>query len=309
MILLCGIPSEPPLRLAIEAAEDLGLAFALFNQREAPSCEIALSVSSHGTDGVLRLQEHDYRLAGFTGVYVRLMDSDGLPEQRPHGRRPADATQVERSRVLHQTLNDWFEIADCRIANRPSAMGSNVSKPYQAQLIAACGFLTPPTLISRSEAEVRAFRRQYGRVIYKSISSVRSIVRELTAERLSALEKLRHLPVQFQALIEGTDVRAHVAGREVFATEIASDAVDYRYAGRDGLTVAMAPVELPEEVRERCLTLSDALDLPLCGIDLKRTAGGRYVCFEVNPSPAYSYYEQETGQPIAQALVRYLAHG
>jgi hypothetical protein len=27
----------------------------------------------------------------------------------------------------------------------------------------------------------------------------------------------------------------------------------------------------------------------------------------VNPSPAFSYYEAHTGQPIAQAIARYLA--
>ena len=30
-------------------------------------------------------------------------------------------------------------------------------------------------------------------------------------------------------------------------------------------------------------------------------------CFEVNPSPAFSYDEAHTGQPIAQAIARYLA--
>jgi glutathione synthase/RimK-type ligase-like ATP-grasp enzyme len=49
------------------------------------------------------------------------------------------------------------------------------------------------------------------------------------------------------------------------------------------------------------------LDLPLCGIDLKRASDGRYFCFEVNPSPAYSYYQENAGQPIAEALVRFLA--
>ena len=49
------------------------------------------------------------------------------------------------------------------------------------------------------------------------------------------------------------------------------------------------------------------LDLPLCGIDLKRAVDGTFFCFEVNPSPAYSYYQDQTGQPIADALVDYLA--
>jgi hypothetical protein len=34
---------------------------------------------------------------------------------------------------------------------------------------------------------------------------------------------------------------------------------------------------------------------------------GRVICFEVNPSPAFSYYERHTGQPIARELALWLA--
>jgi glutathione synthase/RimK-type ligase-like ATP-grasp enzyme len=45
----------------------------------------------------------------------------------------------------------------------------------------------------------------------------------------------------------------------------------------------------------------------LCGIDLKRSPDQEYFCFEVNPSPGYSYYQSNTGQDIASAIVRYLS--
>jgi glutathione synthase/RimK-type ligase-like ATP-grasp enzyme len=48
--------------------------------------------------------------------------------------------------------------------------------------------------------------------------------------------------------------------------------------------------------------------LPFAGIDLRRRGGdGAWVCFEVNPSPGFSFYESRTGQPIARAVARYLA--
>ena len=93
----------------------------------------------------------------------------------------------------------------------------------------------------------------------------------------------------------------------MLATEIVTDAVDYRYAARDGLQTSMRPIELPDDAAQACLDLSIALDLPLCGIDLKRTDDGRYFCFEVNPSPAFTYYEEHTEQPIAMAIARHLA--
>ena len=45
----------------------------------------------------------------------------------------------------------------------------------------------------------------------------------------------------------------------------------------------------------------------LAGIDLRLTDDGRWFCFEVNPSPGFTYYEQATGQPIARSIARLLA--
>jgi glutathione synthase/RimK-type ligase-like ATP-grasp enzyme len=309
MILLCGIPSEPPLRRVAEAAEALGIPYVMFNQREAQHSEMHLEVRGGRASGALRIREADWPLEGFAGVFVRLMDNQDLPESR-RGRDAFAAREAShKSLLLHEALLQWLELADCRVLNRASAMRSNMSKPFQAQCIARAGFQTPATLVTNDPAEVRRFLEHHKRVIYKSVSSIRSIVKRLDGAKLNDLNKVRHLPTQFQAFVPGTNVRVHVVGERVFATVIVSDAVDYRYAGRDGLDVEMAAVELPPEIEERCVQLSRMLDLPLCGIDLKRTPEGSYFCFEVNPSPAYSYYQEYSGQDIATAIARYLASG
>jgi D-alanine-D-alanine ligase-like ATP-grasp enzyme len=103
-------------------------------------------------------------------------------------------------------------------------------------------------------------------------------------------------------------VRVHVVGETAIAVSIDSDATDYRYAARQtGTTPAISRSELDASVRRRCIHLARALDLPLAGIDLRRTPEGRYVCFEVNPSPAFTFYEERAGVPIAMAIARYLA--
>ena len=306
MILLCGIPSEPPLRLVIEAAERLGAPYVLFNQREAQSAEIHLAVKGGRVEGTVRIRETDWSLQAFSGVYVRLMDYQDLPENKPRGRTPAEPCGVYKSELFHSTLAEWLEMTPCRVMNRNRAMSSNGSKPYQAQFITRAGFHTPTTLITNNPEEVRNFLRIHRRVIYKSISSVRSIVKILSDVKLNELGKVRHLPTQFQAFVPGTNVRVHVVGDEVFATEIRTQAIDYRYAGDEGLDADMVPVTLPPEVAARCLSLSRTLELPLCGIDLKLTPDGDYYCFEVNPSPAYSYYQECSGQDIATAIVKYL---
>ena len=306
MILFCGIASEPPLALAIQAAERLSVEHVVFHQRETDFCDIMVECRGGRLSGRLRMREREWALEDFTGVYTRLAEYESLPEYRPNARHALDPVRIPKAKFFHYALNEWLELADCRVVNRACDMASNMSKPYQAQLISPL-FPTPPTLVTNEPGEALAFIRRHGRVIYKSISSVRSIVREWRSADARNLTRIRALPTQFQAYLEGTNIRVHVVGEKVFATEIDSPAIDYRYAQRDGLETAMRPLELPPEILARCLELSRLLRLPFCGIDLKRTQAGDYYCFEVNPSPAYSYYQEHTGQPIADALVQYLA--
>jgi glutathione synthase/RimK-type ligase-like ATP-grasp enzyme len=310
MILLCGIPSEAPLRLVIEAAETLGVPFFLFNQRRAPYSDIHLEIKNGKVSGEIRINGEVRSLKKFSGVYLRLMDFQDLPESRPQDRAIAQTSVIynvaHKSQLFHHALTDWLEISECRVMNRPRAMSSNISKPYQAQFINKAGFRTPITLITNQPEEARNFLRTHRKVIYKSISSERSVVKMLYGYKVNELEKVRFLPTQFQAFVPGVNVRVHVVGDKVFATEISTEAIDYRYPGEEEKGIKMSPVDLPAEVSARSLNLSQLLDLPLCGIDLKRTPEGDYYCFEVNPSPAYSFYQENTGQDIATAIVKYL---
>ena len=195
----------------------------------------------------------------------------------------------------------WTSLTPARVVNRVAAMASNSSKPYQAQLIRTVGFDVPETLVTNDPDLVRDFVADHGRVIYKSISGARSIVAEVDGDALARLDDIRWCPVQFQAYVEGVDVRVHVVGRRVFSTRVASGAADYRYAAaRVGVPARLEPTRLSESVTARCIELTARLGLRFSGIDLRITPDERVVCFEVNPCPAYTYYEGHTGQPIAR---------
>ncbi len=305
MILLCGIPSEPPVRLIARTAEELGIETLMLNQRESATTSFGITIS--GTSKTLHYNSPggELDLGHVTGAYVRLMDYHNLPEYNSN----MAATNHARARIeaWNAMLNDWLETANCHVMNRLKNSNSNMSKPYQAQLIAKAGLRSPQTLITNQPEKVRDFQRKCGRVIFKSISAHRSIVRELTTANAARLDQIRVLPTQFQELIEGDNVRVHVVGSAVFATRICSAVIDYRYAADEGGTATYEAMDLPEEIAAKCRRLSQALDLPLCGIDLIETNTGEYVCLEVNPSPAYNCFEEQTGQPIAKAIVRRLA--
>ncbi len=307
MILVCGIPSETPLRMVTDRLKAMDAELVIFNQRETASCDIWFELDGGQLTGELRLGERVYQLEEFTGIYPRLMDDRALPELE---HEPEGSPARRHCRAFHEALMRWMELSPAMVINRCAPMASNSSKPYQAQLIREHGFLTPETLMTNDPELVRSFRAQHGRVIYKSASAVRSIVQELSAEDDERLERVRWCPTQFQAFVDGTNVRVHTIGDEAFATAIRSEATDYRYAARQaGEPAELREVTLAPELEARCVALARSLGLEFAGIDLKITPEDEIYCFEVNPSPAFSYYEGNTDQAISAAVARRLMAG
>ena len=305
MILLGGIPSEPSLALVHEELRRLRARVAMFNQRLADETAIAFELASGEVRGWLELDGDRHRLEDFRGIYCRLMDDQALPELE--GEPPLSPRRL-RVRALHDALSCWCELSPARVVNRFDAVGSNGSKPYQLQLIRAQGFAVPETLVTNDPKQVLAFEARHGRLVYKSMSGIRSIVQLFADGDRERLELIRWCPVQFQQFVAGTNLRVHTIGESIFATEIETDAVDYRYARRQvGEAASLRAIDLSSALAERCVKLAQSLGLDFAGVDLKRTPEGEVYCLEVNPTPAFSYYQSQTGQPIARAVARYLA--
>lgn len=304
MILLCGIPSEPPLGLVAKAIEARGGPHVFFNQRQFAQAAIGFEISGGRPTGSLQINGAVHRLEDITGVYTRLMDYRRLPELAGV---PESAEPYRYCAALNDTLTRWSEICEARVVNRMAPMGSNSSKPYQAQLIRRYGFYVPETLVTNNPDHVLAFRERHKRIIYKSISGVRSIVQTFEDADIARFPSLRWCPTQFQQYVEGYDVRVHVVGARVFATKINSTATDYRYARTQaGEAAELTAMDIPDNVAQGCINLAEGLGLAFAGIDLKFAPEGQVYCFEVNPSPGYSYFEANSGQPIAQAVADYL---
>ena len=300
MILLYGSLNDPPLARTLAAVQDAGADYVLLAQSALDREDLHLEAGSSGVDGVLRSAGRAVPLSEFHSIFARPL------EPPASAFAAADLPRVHR---FHGLLMEWLDVVSALVVNRPCAMQSNASKPLQAQIIGAAGFLVPETLITSDEAEVRDFWRQHGRIVFKSISGIRSIVQELDEGHAAKLHRLKALPAQFQAYVPGVDVRAHVVGRRVFAAQIRSSAIDYRYPSAKEHTARPQRVDLPPEVMQRCVCLAGRMDLPLAGIDLRRRPDGEYVCFEVNPMPAYTYFEVDDGPRINEALAELLSEG
>jgi glutathione synthase/RimK-type ligase-like ATP-grasp enzyme len=302
MILVCGGLADGVTELVCARLEHSGYAYRLLDLAHYPvGYRIAWCWSDAGPTGTIAGPDWVLDLDAITGVYVRFLGPEG--RRSPQG-DPEDAAalQLEADAGLVTLLEDL----PCPVVNRIGGGMSNNSKPYQALLLRRAGLAVPATLVTSDPDAARAFQAKWGDVIYKSASGVRSIVRRLGQDQLARLALLRDGPAQFQAFVPGRNVRVHTVGDAVFATLIDTEAVDYRYASRDGLDVSMTPMTLPAAVEDACLGVARDLDLLFAGIDLKETPDGDFVCFEVNPCPGFIYYERHTGQPISAALAELL---
>jgi glutathione synthase/RimK-type ligase-like ATP-grasp enzyme len=305
MILVCGGLADSVTELVCARLTQLHYPFRLLDLARYPDrYRIKWCWSNSDPTGTIACSDWNLDLDEITGVYVRFLG--------PEGRIPMDALDGEDGAAIQAEsdaeLMALIEDLPCPVVNRLSGGMSNNSKPYQALIIRDCGLRPPPTLVTNDPSAARAFYDEFhGDVIYKSISGVRSIVRRVGSTQLARLEMLRDGPAQLQAFIPGNNVRVHVVGDEIFAVKVNSEAVDYRYAHLDGLSVSMESVSLPPDIRHSCISVAANLDLLFAGIDLKVTPEGEWFCFEVNPCPGFLYYERHSGQPISSALAELLS--
>lgn len=305
MILLWGIRRDGPIAWVHDALARLGQRPVFLDQLTVASASADMRVDRDLT-AVVRAGDAVVDLRDVTAAYLRPYDPTQLPAARRAG---AGSETWQRAVLLEDFLASWAELTGALVVNRMAAAAANCSKPLQSRQLRGLGFRTPDTLITTDPEAVTEFREKHRRVVYKSVSSVRSIVTELADEHLSRLDDVCWCPTQFQELVPGTDYRVHVVGGEVFAAEITSDATDYRYAARQGGSTAIRAASLPDEIARRCAAVPAATGLAVSGVDLRRTPDGEWYCFEINPSPAFTYYQEATGQLIDEAIARLLISG
>lgn len=302
-VLVWGLERDVPLAAVRGELRRLGVPVRFLDQRRLHEATLVVDAADPA-GGRLRLGDRTTDLCRVGAVYARPHDVNKV--LRAAG--DTDPHRVRHATALDAAMGGWLERTGALVVNRPSAGFDNGSKPFQVRRMAAVGFRIPATVVTNDPRRVAEFVDLHRDVIYKSVSGIRSRVARLGAGHAARLADVATCPTQFQEWVPGTDVRVHVVGAEVFATEVECDADDYRYATAQGYRGAvLREIELPTEVAERCVRLAAALGLTVAGIDLRRTPEGEWYGFEVNPSPAFSYYQAGTGQPIAQTVAGLLA--
>ncbi len=299
MILLWGLKADAPMGMVHTALEEAGADFFFLDHKKIFSADIEYSFCpTNGTQSRLYSNGRQLDLAQVTAAYIRPYNFRDYKEME--GKEP-NSPEAEKAAGFEQQLMSYLNASDALVINRQDASATNNSKPYQLSVIRKAGFSIPETFISNDGLLVRQFLTHTGEAVYKSISGVRSIVHKVANEQLGFMDDVQWCPTLFQKVVPGINYRAHVFEKEIYTVKITSDSLDYRYG-----KTTMEGVELPTAVADTCYRLNAMLGLHFSGIDLMRTDDGEWFCFEVNPSPAYSYFQLNSGLPISAALAKFM---
>jgi len=296
MIVLWGLLEDGPLSTVARHLSDIDTPVALVDQRRVAG--FFFELTENAQEGRIVGPEFSFRCDQVTAVYVRPYNFADLDIFDGIGPESAEWQHAAR---FEQDMLDWCNVSGALVINRPQSMSSNSSKPFQMELIRKAGFRVPETLITTDAECVLEFQKRHGHIVYKSISSWRSIVQQLSSEDLTRLTDVESCPTQFQRFIDGIDWRVHVLGHSVYAHRIVSSRNDYRYA----MDTQIESETLPNDLESQCLALTQELGLEFAGIDLRRTSDDEWYCFEVNPSPGFTYFDRSGA--IGKALALRLA--
>ncbi len=185
-------------------------------------------------------------------------------------------------------------------------------KPAQLAAAAVAGLVVPPTLITSSPADARAFLEELGNrpVIQKPLRATEASLRPtrlVTESDRGRLDDLRLAPAIIQAYVPGTDVRVTAAGSRLFATAIDARHTSSPHDFRPAFAQArVSPCELPAEVATGIRSLLLDLGLRYAALDFRRTDEGQYFFLESNPAGQWLFLEDRTGQPITRAVAEAL---
>ena len=212
MILIWGAVYDNPLKEVFAELQSRDIPVLLIDQKYIQRSKIELDISSPVSCTINYLNQV-FHSEDVRSVYIRTYDftqEDEWTSDKLYDEAHRHAYRFE------EYMSIWLEHSTLKVVNKLSNSISNSSKPFQMDIIRKHGFKVPETIITTDPEFAKEFLAKHKKIIYKSISSFRSIVSCLTKNDISRLNDVIFCPTQFQKNIDGTDYRVHVLGEKIF---------------------------------------------------------------------------------------------
>ncbi|MBW8795128.1 MAG: ATP-grasp ribosomal peptide maturase [Streptomyces sp.] len=259
---------------------------------------------------------------GHLSVNGRLVSMNGLRSiwvRRP-GAAAARAAQPSPwlTEESAQALYGMLRGTEARWMNHPDAARRARHKPWQLRLAQHSGLAVPATLITTFPQAAREFAERFPDLVVKPVSGAhpQEPPRAVPTSRVAPdtdFSAVAFGPTLLQRRVaKRADIRLTVVGERLLAARkpVSPDAhpddVDVRFAPSDS---PWQEAEVPPRVAEAVHTYMKDDELAYGAFDFAEDADGIWWFLECNQSGQFGFVEMDTGQPIAETIAGWLAHG
>jgi ribosomal protein S6--L-glutamate ligase len=264
----------------------------------------------------IKQRGHDVRVINYVRCYVTV--ESNKPAIRYEGEEIQDVDviipRIASSLTKYgASIVRQFEMQNVFTTTSSIALMRSRDKLRSLQLLAKAGVGIPKTVFARETVDVEDVLEQVGGapVVIKVARGTHGNGVVLAETRKAAKAVMQAFYVEgvnflVQEYIEesaGTDIRAFVVnGKVVASMQRQSLDDDFRsnlHQGGEGI-----PIKLTDEERKTAQKAAKAMGLPICGVDMMRSARGPLV-LEVNSSPGFGI-EKVTDRNVAAKIVDYI---
>jgi len=263
-----------------------------------------------------KLRGHDVRVVNYEKCYVTLERNNPVIRYRGEDLSDVDVVIPRIASSLTKygsSIVRQFEMQNVFTTTSSIALVRARDKLRSIQLLAKAGVGIPKTVFARDTADPQDVIDQAGGapLIIKVARGThgKGVVLAETRKAAEAVmqafyvEGVNFLVQEFIQESAGTDIRAFVVnGKVVASMQRQSLDDDFRsnlHQGGEGTTI-----RLTDEEKKTAQKAAKAMGLPICGVDLMRSARGPLV-LEVNASPGFGI-EKVTGRNVAAKIIDYI---
>lgn len=263
-----------------------------------------------------QLRGHEVRVVNYAKCYVTLEQNNPVVRYEGEEIHNVDAIipRIASSLTKYGTsIVRQFEMQGIFSTTSSLAINRTRDKLRATQIMARAGVGIPKTVFARETAEVQDLIDQAGGspLIIKVARGTHGngVVLAETNKAAQAVmqafyvEGVNFLVQEYIKESAGTDIRAFVVGGKVVASmkrqSLDDDFRSNLHQGGEGTVV-----KLTDEERRTAQKAAKAMGLPICGVDMMRSARGPLV-LEVNASPGFAI-EKVTGRNVASQIIEYV---
>lgn len=308
MFLLVTNRRDITLDFVVAELQRRGLPYFRLNTELLPLSRSTLGVSAMD-DWAIELEGKRITGRDVTAAYFR---RPGAPQASEAVLDAGERAYIEAE--WSSFLKSLYFRLESRWFSDPTQIFLAEDKPRQLLIARQLGFNIPDTAIT-NQLKAAELLTADGRAIGKPLRQAvlpGALEKVMFTSRLQPLTEadapaLGLAPLIIQAEVpKKYDVRVTVVGAQVFATAIWSQdneetEVDWRRGSRPDLR--HEAISLPDQVAAQCRELVHRLNLRYGAIDLVCGPDEKLWFLEINPNGQWAWIENQTGYPIAAAIV------